>query len=126
MRVIFTDGECDFKCIGVCLVEIFLGVRVILAEGDTNSKCIAGVRKSESHSGDCVNVSLKICVGVKTSETSKFSVENVFIGLKVDSVNGEVTFKDIDVFFFIDVDEATGTCGMDVKWMALGEDDRFT
>lgn len=98
---------------------------MILTDGESISKCIAGVRKSEFRSGDCVNVSLKICVGVKTS---KFSVENVFIGLEIDSINGEVTSltKDIDVFFSIDVDEAAGACGTKVEWMALGANDEFT
>jgi len=81
VRVVLIDGECDLKRIGVCLVEIFLGVRcwLMLAEGDANSKCITGVCKSESRSGNCVTMSLKICVAVKTSETSKFSVENALI-----------------------------------------------
>lgn len=55
-------------------------------------------------------------------------MENVFINLEVDSVNGEVTSKNIDVFFSITIDEAADTNGMDGvgrEWMALGENDRF-
>lgn len=51
-------------------------------------------------------------------------MENFSIGLGVDSVNGEITSEDIDMFFSIDMDEAAG--GMDVEWMVLGENDGFT